>query len=217
MVGVFIEGHRSKTGRAAAAQDRRRPAGLPHPGPRGAGVHHRRGREAAPGCSSAPSSASASPSPPEELDIPDDSSASLRRASKAIMARIARLREESLKELGLPLPQRRERGADRRARPNEPAVELAQSAGFCFGVDRAVSTVYRLLEEGKPAATLGPIIHNPQLRGGPGGPGGAGRLLPGGDAPRQRAGHPLPRGAPEHRGPAARSWASPMWTPPAPL
>ena len=43
------------------------------------------------------------------------------------------------------------------------SVELAQSAGFCFGVDRAVSTVYRLLEEGKPAATLGPIIHNPQL------------------------------------------------------
>ena len=27
------------------------------------------------------------------------------------------------------------------------SVELAQSAGFCFGVDRAVSTVYRLLEE----------------------------------------------------------------------
>ena len=43
------------------------------------------------------------------------------------------------------------------------SVELAQSAGFCFGVERAVSTVYRLLEEGKPAATLGPIIHNPQL------------------------------------------------------
>ena len=43
------------------------------------------------------------------------------------------------------------------------SVELAKSAGFCFGVDRAVSTVYRLLEEGRPAATLGPIIHNPQL------------------------------------------------------
>ena len=28
-------------------------------------------------------------------------------------------------------------------------VEVAQTAGFCFGVDRAVSTVYRLLEEGK--------------------------------------------------------------------
>ena len=26
---------------------------------------------------------------------------------------------------------------------------MAKTAGFCFGVDRAVSTVYRLLEEGK--------------------------------------------------------------------
>ena len=44
-------------------------------------------------------------------------------------------------------------------------VEVAQTAGFCFAVDRAVSTVYRLLEEGKKAATLGPIIHNPQVTG----------------------------------------------------
>ena len=28
-------------------------------------------------------------------------------------------------------------------------VEVAKTAGFCFGVDRAVSAVYRLLEEGK--------------------------------------------------------------------
>ena len=44
-------------------------------------------------------------------------------------------------------------------------VEVAKTAGFCFGVDRAVSTVYKLLEEGKQAATLGPIIHNPSDRG----------------------------------------------------
>ena len=42
-------------------------------------------------------------------------------------------------------------------------VEVASTAGFCFGVDRAVNTVYRLLEEGKQTATLGPIIHNPQV------------------------------------------------------
>ena len=42
-------------------------------------------------------------------------------------------------------------------------VEVAKTAGFCFGVDRAVNTVYHLLEEGKQAATLGPIIHNPQV------------------------------------------------------
>ncbi|MBO5797989.1 MAG: bifunctional 4-hydroxy-3-methylbut-2-enyl diphosphate reductase/30S ribosomal protein S1, partial [Clostridia bacterium] len=42
-------------------------------------------------------------------------------------------------------------------------IRLAESAGFCFGVDKAVNTVYRLLEEGKQVCTLGPIIHNPQV------------------------------------------------------
>ena len=42
-------------------------------------------------------------------------------------------------------------------------ITLAKSAGFCFGVDKAVSTVYRLLEEGCRVCTLGPIIHNPQV------------------------------------------------------
>ncbi len=40
---------------------------------------------------------------------------------------------------------------------------LAETAGFCFGVDRAVKLVEGLLAEGKRVATLGPIIHNPQL------------------------------------------------------
>ncbi len=42
-------------------------------------------------------------------------------------------------------------------------VTVAQTAGFCFGVDRAVSVVYELLKQGEKAATLGPIIHNPQI------------------------------------------------------
>jgi (E)-4-hydroxy-3-methyl-but-2-enyl pyrophosphate reductase len=42
-------------------------------------------------------------------------------------------------------------------------ITLAKSAGFCFGVQRAVDTVERLLLEGKTVCTLGPIIHNPQL------------------------------------------------------
>ncbi len=42
-------------------------------------------------------------------------------------------------------------------------VTVAETAGFCFGVNRAVNTVYDLLKQGKPAATLGPIIHNPQI------------------------------------------------------
>lgn len=42
-------------------------------------------------------------------------------------------------------------------------IEVAKTAGFCFGVDRAVNTVYDLLKQGKKAATLGAIIHNPQI------------------------------------------------------
>jgi len=42
-------------------------------------------------------------------------------------------------------------------------IKVAKSAGFCFGVNRAVELVYKLIEEGKPVSTLGPIIHNPQL------------------------------------------------------
>ncbi len=42
-------------------------------------------------------------------------------------------------------------------------ITLAETAGFCFGVKRAVDTVYELVEQGKRVCTLGPIIHNPQL------------------------------------------------------
>lgn len=39
-------------------------------------------------------------------------------------------------------------------------VTVANSAGFCFGVDRAVKMVYGELEKNTKVATLGPIIHN---------------------------------------------------------
>ncbi len=40
-------------------------------------------------------------------------------------------------------------------------VKVAKTAGFCFGVERAVNKVYELIEQGKgPIYTLGPIIHN---------------------------------------------------------
>ena len=38
-------------------------------------------------------------------------------------------------------------------------ITVAKTAGFCFGVNRAVNTVYRLLENGERVCTLGPIIH----------------------------------------------------------
>ena len=40
------------------------------------------------------------------------------------------------------------------------SVTVAKSAGFCFGVDRAVELVEQAAKEGKNVATLGPIIHN---------------------------------------------------------
>lgn len=42
-------------------------------------------------------------------------------------------------------------------------IKLAKTAGFCFGVDRAVNLVYELVEKGERVCTLGPIIHNNQV------------------------------------------------------
>ena len=44
-------------------------------------------------------------------------------------------------------------------------VELAKTAGFCFGVKRAVDTVYRQIEAhpDSPIYTYGPIIHNEEV------------------------------------------------------
>ena len=42
-------------------------------------------------------------------------------------------------------------------------IHLAKSAGFCFGVSRAVDRVNALLDAGRRVCTLGPIIHNPQV------------------------------------------------------
>ena len=42
-------------------------------------------------------------------------------------------------------------------------IILAESAGFCFGVSRAVELAEQLADEGKQVCTLGPIIHNPQV------------------------------------------------------
>ncbi|MDF2590516.1 MAG: hydroxymethylbutenyl pyrophosphate reductase, partial [Anaerocolumna sp.] len=42
-------------------------------------------------------------------------------------------------------------------------VELAKTAGFCFGVKRAVDTVYKEIEKGEKVYTFGPIIHNDEV------------------------------------------------------
>ena len=42
-------------------------------------------------------------------------------------------------------------------------ITLAKTAGFCFGVNRAVQMVYDLVDSGKKVCTLGPIIHNSQM------------------------------------------------------
>ena len=45
---------------------------------------------------------------------------------------------------------------------NVMEIKVAKTAGFCFGVNRAVELTYGLLAEGRRVATLGPLIHNPQ-------------------------------------------------------
>ena len=42
-------------------------------------------------------------------------------------------------------------------------IKVADSAGFCFGVNRAVDMLYKMVESGEKVCTLGPIIHNPQV------------------------------------------------------
>ncbi len=43
------------------------------------------------------------------------------------------------------------------------SINVAKTAGFCFGVNRAVNIVEKLLENGKRVCTLGPIIHNMEM------------------------------------------------------
>ena len=42
-------------------------------------------------------------------------------------------------------------------------VRLADCAGFCFGVKRAVDTVFEQLKNGKTIYTYGPIVHNEEV------------------------------------------------------
>ncbi len=42
-------------------------------------------------------------------------------------------------------------------------VKIAKSAGFCFGVKRAVDSVYEQIEKGGLIYTYGPIIHNKEV------------------------------------------------------
>ena len=75
-------------------------------------------------------------------------------------------------------------------------IRVAKTAGFCFGVNRAVELTYGLLAEGHRIATLGPLIHNPQAvedmqRK------GAQVVDTVQDACRVRGSHPQPRRAPQ--------------------
>ncbi len=42
-------------------------------------------------------------------------------------------------------------------------IKLAECAGFCFGVKRAIDTVYEQIETGKTIYTYGPIVHNEEV------------------------------------------------------
>ena len=42
-------------------------------------------------------------------------------------------------------------------------IKIAKTAGFCFGVDRAVKMAFDTAKKSPRVVTLGPIIHNPQI------------------------------------------------------
>lgn len=101
MVGVFIEGHRSKDGL------------LQRPKTGAALLAYRTKAPVVPVCITTGDGglpkmfkrhiiSIGKPIPAEILDIKDDSSLQLRRASRTIMKEISALREETLRELGLP-------------------------------------------------------------------------------------------------------------------
>lgn len=45
----------------------------------------------------------------------------------------------------------------------EKKITIAESAGFCFGVKRAIDTVYQHIEKDEKVYTFGPIIHNEEV------------------------------------------------------
>lgn len=54
--------------------------------------------------------------------------------------------------------------AESKENSTERQIKLAKTAGFCFGVKRAVNTVYEQIETGnQPIYTFGPIIHNEEV------------------------------------------------------
>lgn len=104
MVGVFVEGHRSKTGE------------LQKPKTGAALLCYRTQAPVVPVCITAGDGKLPAPFkktvirfgkpiPAEKLSMPDDSSMQLRKASRVIMGAITELRMETLEELGLPVPQ----------------------------------------------------------------------------------------------------------------
>lgn len=109
VVGVFIEGTRSKTGE------------LQRPKTGAALLHYRTKAPVVPVCITGSEGGRPIPFrrteirfgksiPAEELHIPDESSMQLRKASRIIMERISALRADSRKSLGLPEPQPEEKG-----------------------------------------------------------------------------------------------------------
>lgn len=84
-------------------------------------------------------------------------------------------------------------------------IRIANSAGFCYGVRRAVELAEGAARSGEPCVMLGPIIHNQDMMGPSGPPWPAGGGQAGGGPGGERGHHPLPWGEPRcPRGPACR-------------
>ena len=96
------------------------------------------------------------------------------------------------------------------------SIEVAKTAGFCFGVNRAVQMVYDLIEAGESICTLGPIIHNPQLVEELAEKGVERHCFPGGGS-RTQGGDPFPWRSPAASMMRSLPWGFPVWMPPVRL
>ena len=86
-------------------------------------------------------------------------------------------------------------------------VTVAKTAGFCYGVKRAVELAQQAARDGKPCVMLGPIIHNAHVVDALAEQGigcvSSPEEVPG----RQPCHHPLPRGEPSGVRAVKRPWS----------
>ena len=95
-------------------------------------------------------------------------------------------------------------------------IRIANSAGFCYGVRRAVELAEGAARSGEPCVMLGPIIHNQDMMDHLARHGLRAVVRPE-EVPGERGHHPLPWGRAALSTRACMPGASASWTPPVPM